>query len=186
MVTGEQRRKLGFTRLISGGLRTGKMAVAALRCLLLATTFVFPFSFANAQVSLDRLTLFADKSGASAMHTPVGAAANGLDFSSLGIQASVQHAVDPNGDQTWTWRLVNTSGQALQGLRMSAFLDADIQASDNTFFNESARALGNAGDSTLIEPDRWEVAEPGYWSGDLLPRAATGALTNQIDPSLGA
>ncbi|QTD45271.1 putative Ig domain-containing protein [Ottowia testudinis] len=154
--------------------------------LLLVAALLFPFSLAVAQVTLERVTLFAEQGGVSVMHTPAGTAANALDFSALRIQASVRHVAAPDGGQTWTWRLLNASGQPLKGLRLSAFLDADIRAADNTFFNESARSLGNAADATLIEPDRWEVAEPGYWSGTLLSRAATGTLSNQVDASLGA
>ncbi len=92
-----------------------------------------------AQVDIDRLTLFVNHGSDVAQHTvPGGAAANNLDFSALGIDARVSEDRSAQGDRQWTWLLTNTSSQALTDVRISSFLDADIQAGDNTFFNEAA------------------------------------------------
>lgn len=130
--------------------------------LFLWLILALPARLSLAAHTLERLSLFAAQGSRVVLHTPVGAASNTLDFSPLGIQASLTPTSTPQNSQTWTWKLLHTHNQPLQGLRLTAFLDADIQTSENTFFNETAQTLGNSGAAHWIEPDRWEVAEPGY------------------------
>ena len=139
---------------------------------------------AHAQVTLERLSLFAEQGGNTAAHTAEGAAASGApDFSALGVQASASHSA-ADGQRQWVWTLKNTSGKNLAGARISAFLDADIQAAENTFFNEAVTPDAGVGTqpstATQFYPDKWEAGEPGYWTDDLLARSAAGDLKNQV------
>lgn len=62
-----------------------------------------------------------------------------------------------------------------------------MEAAQNTFFNETARQpTGSGAPAGQIRADRWEAAEPGYHTGDLLARAATGQLGNQSALSASA
>ena len=161
-----------------------------LRHLLCSIALLSAITPACAQVAVERLSLFAEQGGNIAAHTAEGGAASGApDFAALGVQAALQ-AGQQGSAQTWTWSLKNTSGKNLAGARISAFLDADIQASQNTFFNETATPDAGIGTqpstATQFYPDKWEVGEAGYWSGDLLARTAAGNLKNQIDSTLAA
>lgn len=141
----------------------------------------------TAPVSVERLTLFASLGGQQAAHTAEGAAQTALNLNALGIAATWQRQSAPQGGTAWTWELVNTSGQPIRGLRLTALADADMEAAQNTFFNETARQpTGPGTPAGQIRADRWEAAEPGYHTGDLLARAATGQLGNQSALSASA
>ena len=141
----------------------------------------------TAPVNVERLSLFASHGGRQAAHTAEGAAATAPDWSALNIQARFQRQSAPQGGVSWQWELVNTSARPIHDLRLTVLLDADIQAAQNTFFNESAPArLAGAAPAGLIQPDRWEAAEPGYHRGDLLLRASLGQLGNRSAASATA
>ena len=71
-------------------------------------------------------------------------------------------------------------------MRFTAFLDVDLSAPVNTFFNEAGDLINLAAPPQHIPSDRWEIGEPGYYTGDLLSRAVSGALKNRSDWSTTA
>ncbi|CAK7053710.1 MAG: hypothetical protein BACD_02595 [Bacteroides rodentium] len=85
------------------------------------------------------------------------------------------------GEHTWEWVLQNTSGAALNNLRVTVLLDADITPEDNTFHNEHGKLLQLSAPVDHIAADKWEIGELGYLHGDLLSRATIGNLLNQAD-----
>ena len=85
------------------------------------------------------------------------------------------------GQYQWVWVLHNTNATDLSNLRVTALLDADLSAEDNTFHNEHGELVALSAPAGHIAADKWEISELGYRHGDLLPRASRGALASQSD-----
>lgn len=83
---------------------------------------------------------------------------------------------DNLGSFTWT---VTNAGTAVSGLNLSVYLDASIDESVNTYFNESAEYVG--GTSAVS----WEADEPGWTFGDIYTNATYGTLDNTNTVGLG-
>ena len=98
-----------------------------------------------------------------------------------GLTAQFTANTNAQNESAWEWRLNNTSGAALNNLRVTVLLDADISPEDNTFHNEHGKLLQLSAPVDHIAADKWEIGEIGYLTGDLLQRAASGNLTNQSD-----
>jgi hypothetical protein len=86
------------------------------------------------------------------------------DLPGLGVDVGFGYALsDGDTDLTLTYTFTNNTAFALMDVRFFSFLDADIDESLNTLFNEYAEVQGSpgagAGDP---DPDSWEIDEPGY------------------------
>jgi len=84
-----------------------------------------------------------------------------------------------DGDATLRLRydFTNQGAAAVTGLTFLSFLDAEIDESINTFFNEYATTAG-----TLAPGEGYEVDEPGFVFGDIFDHLLAGVLdgTNAV------
>ena len=131
-----------------------------------------------ADYTVERITLFVSDGFNSWHDTPLGNPGSSLPASGL-MSAQFAASTDASGNHTWIWTLTNASGGTIHDLRFTAFLDVDLGASTNTFFNEYGGLLALGAPTGYVAADRWEVGEPGYLTGDLLVRASTGDLGNR-------
>jgi len=144
------------------------------RAFFLGAFFLFSAGIAQS-ATVERLSLF--------IHDGVGAYEDRrvvVPQSNLPAGLTVQFtpATNAQGEHTWEWVLHNTGSQ-LNNLRVTVYLDADISPEDNTFHNEHGKLLKLSAPIDHIAADKWEINEPGYLTGDLLTRAASGNLANQ-------
>ncbi len=139
---------------------------------------------ATAVAGVERLSLFASDGHGAHEDQRLPSTLGNLPARGISVDFSDAGAVP--GGRVWTWTLKNVSASPIVDLRLTVFLDADQSVSQNTFFNEIGALLGLSAPAGHIVADRWEISEPGYWSGNLLPRAATGDLLNQVIPDPGA
>ena len=152
----------------------------AKRALVFCGTCLGALHAAHAQThTYERLSVFVATGSQSAEDRRLPAVID--DMNSLGLTAAFAAAPGAGGDTTWTWQVTNTSGATLSGLRFTAFLDVDLSAPVNTFFNEAGDLINLAAPPRHIPSDRWEIGEPGYYTGELLSRAVSGALKNRSD-----
>ncbi|MFN3988022.1 MAG: putative Ig domain-containing protein [Rhodocyclaceae bacterium] len=155
--------------------RSIRMAVSYCLWTVVLTALLLPVHVL-AGVSVERLSLFASAGGVSAedrrLPQPTGSLAP------LGLASEFEVESAPSGEVVWRWTLTNQTASPIVGLRLTAFVDLDIEAETTTYFNESSELIALGAPADHIAPDRWEVSEPGYYAGDLLGRAVTGALAN--------
>ena len=81
-----------------------------------------------------------------------------------------------DGLGTARWRIDNNSGGDLTNVRLFTFLDMEIDAATNTFFNELAEHEGFGSDPE--DPDSWEIDEPGFLFGNIFTNLLDGQLDN--------
>ncbi|MDR0274777.1 MAG: putative Ig domain-containing protein, partial [Burkholderiaceae bacterium] len=154
------------------------LAGAASVCGLFFLTCATPASAADWTV--ERVSLFASRGGALAENRRVPAAAGSLASTGVEVVDFVQSTPSSNRTE-WKWRLRNVSGTVLDGLRLTGLIDVDISAPANTYFNETAVPLALTAPAEHVAADRWEIGEPGYFTGMLLARAAQGELRNVVN-----
>jgi hypothetical protein len=97
----------------------------------------------------------------------------GLDFA-FGYGLS-----DGDTDLTLAYTFTNDTGGILDDVRFISYLDAEIDESLNTFFNEYGGASGSPGTGPGDpDPDSWEIDEPGFSvvPGDIYDHAFDGEL----------
>ncbi len=95
----------------------------------------------------------------------------GLDFVfSAGLSAD-------STDLTLSYSFTNNTGSDLTDFVFLSFVDADIDAASNTFYNEFATTSG-----TLHQGQNFEVDEPGYQFGNIFNNLRRGDLdgTNAV------
>ena len=125
-------------------------------------------------MTTERLSLFATDGLKEVEDRPIPLGAD--ELSHLNLSKSFTETTSPSGDVTWTWQLKNMGASDKVNLRFTAFLDADLSAATNTFFNESGDLINLNAPALHIASDRWEVGELGYFKGDLLSRAVDGRV----------
>ena len=119
------------------------------------------------------LDAFLHVAGTGTQLSAAGATVSGLDF---------QFAADLSADTTdltLSYSFTNNTAAAISGVSFVSFLDAEIDESINTFFNEFATVRG-----TLAAGQSFEIDEPGFAFGDIFANAAANALddTNALPP----
>lgn len=110
--------------------------------------------------------------------------APGSTLADVGWLVETTNALDADNLGQFTWKVTN-AGDSVSDLYTTVFLDASIDKSQNTYFNEIATYLGNTTATS------WEADEPWY-IGDIYWNAESGALDNtnafdtgwQDDPAL--
>ncbi len=97
----------------------------------------------------------------------------GLDFA-FGATLSADST-----DLTLSYSFTNNTGSDLNDFVFLSFVDADIDAASNTWYNEFATISG-----TLEAGQNFEVDEPGYVFGDIFNNLLRGDLdgTNAVPP----
>ena len=139
-------------------------------------------------INIEQLSgfLYSDTLGVTSLeHTDVGYSKD--DFSGVGISVGFENNLNPENLGTFSWSFTNTTGSILEGAWFFAFLDADIDKSENTFFNESgsvSSVLGVGASDNLA--DSWEIDEPGYVFGDIYDHLLDGMLDNSNNVSSGS
>src|SRR5882762_7830910 len=94
-----------------------------------------------------------------------------------GIVFSFSAALSSNAaDVVLTYMFSNTTSTVFTNLRFFPFLDAEIDEATNTFFNEYGTTNGTLG-LNILDPDRWQIDEPGFQTGTLLRNLLLGALS---------
>lgn len=111
---------------------------------------------------------------------PGTAARLSVDALPIGLTYTFSASLSPDAaDLSLKYSFSNTTGVALDGLRFLVFLDAEIDGSTNTFFNEYGEMIGVAGPGVS-----WEIDEPGFVFGDIVDHLLAGTLdnTNALPP----
>lgn len=105
---------------------------------------------------------------------PGTAARLSVDALPIGLAYIFSASLSPDAaDLSLKYSFSNTTGVALDGLRFLVFLDAEIDGSTNTFFNEYGEMIGVAGPGVS-----WEIDEPGFVFGDIVDHLLAGTLDN--------
>lgn len=142
-----------------------------------ASILASPLAFADS-FTVDRLSLFINDGTTSYEDRRLDQEKSNLPAN---LSATFSQSTGANGESIWRWQIKNTGKATLNNLRLTGLIDLDIDAQNNTFFNEHGELLNFEVPQGYIAPDRWEVSEPGYFKGDLVHRAAKGNLQNRTD-----
>lgn len=96
--------------------------------------------------------------------------------SGFSLDTSLTYSLlDSATDLLLTYTITNSTLADISGLKFFAFLDAEIDEADNTFYNERGEMIGGGG----VE---WEIDEPGYLFGDIYDNLFAGQLDNSSSP----
>ena len=81
-------------------------------------------------------------------------------------------------DLLLTYTFSNTTSTVVySNIAFFVFLDAEIDETVNTFYNEFGTTSGSAG-FDVADPSQWQIDEPGFQNGLLLRNLLAGALSN--------
>jgi hypothetical protein len=98
-----------------------------------------------------------------------------------GLTLSFSSLLSPDAtDLTLRYDVTNT-GAAAASVTFVSFVDAEIDETTNTFFNEYGET-----DGTPASGQGWEIDEPGYISGDIYDNAKAGTLDGTNAVGIGA
>ena len=107
-----------------------------------------------------------------------GALNQTVDNSSL----SFTSALDVSNLGSYGWTFTNSGDSVWSDVSFLAFLDADIDRTVNTFFNEIGEcvnlSLPTGAPTGAIAATSWEIDEPGYLFGDIYANLYDGMLDN--------
>ena len=175
---GTYRRKKLVDRL-----RQSQLIV--LSTIFTSSIWLAPSAANAANQTIERVSLFASNGSVAEEDRRAPTVQSGFSVNGLSI-VSVTKSNPTNTTTQWEWKLRNASGAAINDVRLTGFVDIDQDATENTFFNETAiNGMLNA-PTGHIAADRWEVGELSYWSDSLLSRSSNGNLQNTATvPSSG-
>jgi hypothetical protein len=101
------------------------------------------------------------------------------DFAGSGIDLSYSNGLNSSGYGNLTWELTNNTSSMLTGVSLFGYVDAEIVETLNSFTNEYGEYVGVTGSgSGDVNPDSWEIDEPGYVFGDIYNNLLSGSLDN--------
>jgi len=124
-------------------------------------------------------------SGDSLSHSPIGSGDNG--FFGTGIDSIFTDNLSADGFGNVSWQLSNNTGSILENVQLFVFLDAEVDQTINTFFNESGALVDVSGTGANDNrADSWEIDEPGFVFGDIFDHLLQGALDNTNSVGAGA
>lgn len=108
------------------------------------------------------------------------------DFAGSGIDFDFSMDLDSSGLGEISWLFTNNTGATLSDVTLFGYLDGEIDPDLNSSFNEYGQYVSvdgvGAGD---INPDSWEIDEPGFVFGDIYDNLFLGALDNVNAVGLG-
>ena len=114
----------------------------------------------------------------SIQHTEIGSSYD--DYTGVGLGVVFTNSLDADNYGYVSWEVSNFTGAALNDVWFYGFLDAQIDESTTSFFNETGDAsslvLGGGSGDTLA--DSWEIDEPGFLFGDIFTNLLNGGLDN--------
>ena len=104
-------------------------------------------------------------------------------IATLDARASEYYSsLDSNNLGGFGWTFRNEDATALPDVRLLVFLDADIDRSVNTFFNEyggfASLNLPSATPAGSIAASSWQIDEPGFLFGTVIQDLQAGVLRN--------
>lgn len=109
--------------------------------------------------------------------TQIGSGNN--EFQAAGLGVVFTNNLNANNLGSVTWTVTNNTGGDLTNVSFFGFLDAEIDESVNSAFNEFGALVSvngaGPGDSA---PDSWEIDEPGFSFGDIFDNLLAGSLDN--------
>lgn len=96
----------------------------------------------------------------------------------MGLDYTFSTSLSPDTtDLALTYAFFNGTGSVLGNILFFSYLDAEIDESVNTFFNEYGEAIGVTGSGSVdADPDTWEIDEPGFVFGDIFDHLLMGTL----------
>ena len=101
------------------------------------------------------------------------------DFLGTGVGLTYSNGLDSNGYGILTWQFTNNTSMTLSDVSLFGFVDAEIVETSNIFFNEYGEYVDITGSgSGDINPDSWEIDEPGFVFGDIYDNLLSGSLDN--------
>ena len=122
--------------------------------------------------------LYADELGGAFEITELGYYSKN-DFAASSISASFSSSLDNDNLGYASWVFKSNFPGVLTNVRLFLFLDADIDESVNSYFNErGGLAYVNGSGAADIFADSWEIDEPGYLFGDVYDNMLSGRLDN--------
>jgi hypothetical protein len=108
------------------------------------------------------------------------------DFAGSGVDISFTDGLNSNSYGDLTWEFTNNTATTLSNVSLFGFVDAEIVETFNTFFNEYGSYVSVTGaGSGDINPDSWEIDEPGFVFGDIYNNLLSGALDNTNSVPMG-
>lgn len=122
--------------------------------------------------------------GTSLSDTRIGV--GGSEFAANGFAVSFGDGLNGDNLGTLSYSITNNTGMDLVDAMFFGYLDADLDETLNSFFNEigdaSGLALGGGAGDMLA--DAFEIDEPGFAGGDIFANLLAGMLAN--DNAVGA
>ena len=114
----------------------------------------------------------------SLQHTQIGYSYD--DYTGAGMGVDFTNSLSSANYGAVSWKVSNLTSLTLHNVWFFGFLDAHIDETTTSFFNETGDAsnlvLGiGSGD---VKADAWEIDEPGYLFGDIFTNLLNGALDN--------
>lgn len=101
------------------------------------------------------------------------------DFAGSGVGLTYKNELDSNGYGKLIWHFTNNTSATLSDVSLFGFVDAEIVEKDKSFVNEYGEYVAITGSgSGDVNPDSWEIDEPGYVFGDIYDNLLLGSLDN--------
>lgn len=144
-------------------------------------------SFNSHAIVINEYSIFLNSTslgGTSLLNNPIGV--GGDDFSGSGIDVVFNDGLNSDGLGSVSWDFINNTGATLEDAQLFVFLDAEIDQTINTFFNESGALVDVSGAGSADNlADSWEIDEPGFVFGDIFDNLLSGALDNTNNVAAG-
>ncbi|MDR2710226.1 MAG: hypothetical protein LBB65_02640, partial [Burkholderiales bacterium] len=91
------------------------------------------YAHAAPDITIERLSLFIYDGTNTYEDRRFPDAASNLP---AGLTVTFNETIDASQNRTWAWTFRNTNAAALTNLHLTGFIDPDLSASTNTYFNE--------------------------------------------------
>ncbi len=171
--------------LVYGGIRVMKRTTTLnIKACLAALVFAYTGMTHAGPIDIFEFSVYMNstETGASSLrNTAIGL---GPDTFTPGLDISFDNNLNADNVGTMTWSMTNSTGMDLTNVSLFGFLDADLDETLNTFFNESGftsdLVLGTGSGDGLV--DSFEIDEPGFLFGNIIGNLLAGSLdgTNSV------
>lgn len=109
------------------------------------------------------------------------------DFPGSGVDMTFSNNLDADNLGQVIWRFTNNTGATLLDVSLFGYLDGEIDPDVNSSFNEYGQLIsvdGTGADD--VNPDSWEIDEPGFVFGNIYDNLFYGALDNSNAVGVGS
>lgn len=145
-------------------------SIISLLCVPLLASMAY-----SENIAIERLSLFLDDSNNVYENRQLIDPIN--NFPAY-LHVSFNEEIKQDGSKEWIWSIQNTSNQNLKNLKLTGFIDIDLNAADNTFFNEHGDITKLAAPKKAIPATTWMIDEPGYYKGATIKKITSNQLDN--------